>query len=83
MSTIKTSRPASPNTDNLSERRQIITPSIVGETYRLNFDESSDDTSDGSSSDSYSSENDSYSPESYSESLSDDEEFVAESSGEV
>ena len=76
MSTIKTSRPASPNTDNLSERRQIITPSIVGETYRLNFDESSDDTS-------YSSENDSYSPESYSESLSDDEEFDAESSGEV
>ena len=79
MSTIKTSRPASPNTDNLSERRQIITPSIVGETYRLNFDESSDDTS----SDSYLSENDSYSPESYSESLSDDEEFDAESSGEV
>ena len=77
MSTIKTSRPASPNTDNLSERRQIITPSIVGETYRLNFDESSDESSD-----SYSSENDSY-PESYSESLSDDEEFDAESSGEV
>jgi len=76
LSTIKTSniRPASPiKPVNLSDRRQVITPSIVGETYRLNFDESSD---------SYSSENDSY-PESYSESLSDDEEFDAESSGEV
>jgi len=80
LSTIKTSniRPASPiKPVNLSDRRQIITPSIVGETYRLNFDESSDESSD-----SYSSENDSY-PESYSESLSDDEEFDAESSGEV
>ena len=75
MSTIKTSniRPASP----IKPVKQI-TPSIVGETYRLNFDESSD----GSYSDSYSSENDSY-PESYSEPLSDDEEFDAESSGEV
>ena len=79
MSTIKTSniRPASP-IKNLSDRRQVITPSIVGETYRLSFDESSDESSD-----SYSSENDSYPDESYSESLSDDEEFDAESSGEV